>query len=366
MMNKYMDRLESPAIVQIKKSITEKQKDGVTVLDLTQAIVDILPKLHYEELTEHLGDIQTHLYTPDAGKDQLREQLSLFFKKQWDYRAGPGNIFITPGANNAYFSLMIMLMNTGSRMLIPLPYYFNHSMTVDMLGGENVFCDFTYESIISNMADIDMITIVSPNNPSGKILNSSHIEAIVREAERQGKYVIIDETYALLRYGDNYSALSIIDRYRNLFVVGSFSKSVPMAGWRLGYTVMHQSFAEHFLKVMDCNVICASTVSQIALLDILSALDKNAERVNEILIERRNALIEYMDIEESDIPNAACFLWLPVDNDREFASKLLDSHSIGVIAGSYFGKEGFVRISYGSTDTDNLRNAGRIIESMRN
>ena len=364
-MNKYMDRVQSPAIVQTKKSIREKQKNGVEVLDLTQAIVDILPKLHYEKLTEHLNDVQTHLYTPDAGRDELREQLSSFFRQQWDYRAGTGNIFITPGANNAYFSLMIMLMNTGSRMLIPLPYYFNHSMTVDMLGGENVFCDFTYDSIIANMADVDMITIVSPNNPSGKILRSSHIEAIVREAARQGKYVIIDETYALLRYGDNYSALSIIDRYKNLFVVGSFSKSVPMAGWRLGYSVIHQSFAEHFLKVMDCNVICASTVSQIVLQDILSALGSNAERINEILIERRDALIEYMNIEKGDIPKAACFLWLPVENDRAFASKLLDSHYIGVIPGSYFGRKGFVRISYGSTDTDNLKNAGRIIEGMR-
>lgn len=365
-MNRYMERVESPAIVEIKNRIKAKEESGENVLDLTQAVVDILPKLHYDKLSEHLGDRQTHLYTPDAGKNELRSQLSLFFRKQWDYRGKPENIFITPGANNAYFSLMIMLMNTGSRMLIPLPYYFNHSMTVDMLGGENVFCDFTYDSIISNMADTDIITIVSPNNPSGKIMDSSHIESIVREAAGQGKYVIIDETYALLRYGDNYSALSIIERYKNLFVVGSFSKSVPMAGWRLGYSVMHQSFAEHFLKVMDCNVICASTVSQIALLDILSALDKNAERINQILIERRDALIEHMDIEESHIPEAACFLWLPVDNDREFADRLLDSHSIGVIAGSYFGKEGFVRISYGSTDTDELRSAGRIIEGLRN
>lgn len=359
-MNKYIENVDYPPIVELNNRIAEQEKQG-PVVRLTQAVVDVFPQIH-KFLHEQIdSDISTHLYTPDSGNVAIKNKLVVFFRSQWDYKGSQHNIFLTAGANNAFFSLMTVLLGRGDSVSINEPYYFNHRMTSEMMGGDVVTVPRNIDDIVKNMEKTSMTIIVSPDNPSGHAFNAHECEYLIKEAKKREHYIIFDETYALLQYNDNFSVMSLAHQYDNLIVIGSFSKCVPMAGWRLGYIHLPLALIDDFYKVQDCNIICAPTISQIMLESVLDSLTDNSKRINDILIERRDALLSSMRGYVDFIPQSACFLWVRVNDDMVFTERLLKQYSIGVMTGTYFGAKDYVRISYGSASCQILRKASSSI-----
>lgn len=363
-MNDYLKNIEFPPIVPLQRRIAEKKANGETVVNLTQAVIDLMPPFSADFVSEVLIRPETHLYSPDEGIMSLRQTLSDFFNYIWNCDTSYENIIVTPGANNAYFSLLITLLNRGGRLLLPKPYYFNHKMAGEMLGAEIAVCEDNAFIICNNIQKNDIVTLVSPSNPSGRIYSLHELETIMDACRNKDAYLIIDETYALIRYSNQFSAMSLMNTYEKLFIIGSFSKSVPMAGWRMGYAVMNKAFMEDFIKVQDTNVICAPVISQKILEHILPELKANTIRINSTLVRRRDALLNGLE-HFGMKPEGACFLFIPVSSDdRTFADSLLDEHNIGVIPGSFFGCEGYIRISYGACKEDELYKSGEIIKAL--
>ena len=355
-MNRYIENVGYPPIVELNKRILEQEKKG-PVVRLTQAVVDVFPQI-YKSLHEQIdSDISAHLYTPDSGHREVKKRLIEFFKKQWDYQGSEHNIFLTAGANNAFFSLMTVLLNQGDRVSLNVPYYFNHKMTIEMMGGHVITVPRNMDEIIKHMDKTSFTVLVSPDNPSGHAFDRDECERLIREAHKRNHFIIFDETYALLRYNDRFSVMSMVNEYDNLIVIGSFSKSVPMAGWRLGYIHLPPILIDNFYKVQDCNIICAPTVSQLMLDSVLDSLGQSSKDINYVLIKRRDALLSSMRDYVDFVPRAACFLWVRVNDDMAFTDRLLRDYSIGVIPGAYFGLKDYVRISYGSADADTLEQA---------
>lgn len=363
-MNQNLINIEFPPIVPLQRRIAEKKRRGEKVTNLTQAVIDIMPEINVDYINSIISMPDTHLYSPDEGIMELRQSLAGFFNETWGGKTEYSDIVLTPGANNAYFSLVVTLLNKDSRMLLPVPYYFNHKMAGEMLGVDIAVCGDKAQTIAENIRDNDIVTIVSPSNPSGRIYSADEIGVIINACRQNDAYLIIDETYALIRYDKPFSAITMMNSYDKLFVIGSFSKSVPMAGWRLGYAVMNESYMEQFVKVQGTNVICAPVISQKILGNILPNLKNNVHNINSMLIKRRNALLKGL-AHEGDKPKGACFLFLNINcDDRKFADELLEKHNIGVIPGAFFGMEKFIRISYGSCSENVLFEAGETIRKL--
>ena len=149
------------------------------VINLTQAVINVIPEINPEFISSVISMPDTHLYSPDEGIMHIRQSLAAFFNETWGGRTEYSNIALTPGANNAYFSLIVTLLNRDSRMLLPVPYYFNHKMAGEMLGADIAVCGDKAQPIAETIRDNDIVTIVSPSNPSGRAYNIDEIELII-------------------------------------------------------------------------------------------------------------------------------------------------------------------------------------------
>ena len=109
------------------------------------------------------------------------------------------------------------------------------------------------------------VVLCNPSNPTGAAIAAADGERIVRELASRGIWVISDETYMHFVYdGEHWSAASVSDWRRNVVVIGTFSKSFAMMGWRVGFVLADREVCEQATKVQDAMIICAPTISQIA------------------------------------------------------------------------------------------------------
>jgi len=285
-----------------------------------------------------------------------RPRLSRVWSKPWRYgseRFGvewdPGSeIVVTAGANQACFAALMAMVQPGDEVLLPSPWYFNHAMTVTALGAVPVAVparvDEAFAPTVEAVAEAitprtRVLVLVNPNNPTGARYEDDLTRELAELAIEKDLWLLSDQTYHELHFG-NASPLSpaaVADAHDRVVTVGSFSKSLGLAGWRLGFLAAHADLVTEILKIQDCSVICAVRAAQEGLLAALPEAEKHVMRVREAIRERR---------------------------DRLMASL----RHVVAVPGSVFGPggEGSIRLSYGSTAPDRLGEAaGRIGTALK-
>jgi aminotransferase len=225
----------------------------------------------------------------------------------------------------------------------------------------------TWDDIAPALTDrTRAVVLCNPSNPTGAPVNAAAGTRIVSELADRGILVISDETYMHFVYdGSHWSAASGADWRRNVVVIGTFSKSFAMMGWRVGYLLADAHVCTQATKVQDAMIICAPTISQIAAEaavrdDWNYPLTFHAE-----LLERRARLSGGLATIAglSWMPTAAGFFaFIRVDgcsDSNALALRLLEEAHVVTIPGSSFGRsgEGCLRLSYGSVSGDGLARA---------
>ena len=217
-----------------------------------------------------------------------------------------------------------------------------------------------------------MVVLCNPSNPTGAPVDRAEGAAIVRESAARGLAVISDETYMHFVFeGSHWSAASEPAWRDTVAVIGSFSKSFGMMGWRVGYILADSAICREIVKVQDAMIICAPTISQMAAEAAIREdwdypLSFHAE-----LLERRRRLSD-------GLGRSAGVSWSPTDggffafvridgcaDSHGLAVRLLEDAHVVTIPGSSFGRsgEGCLRLSYGSVDGDAL---GEAVERLAN
>jgi aminotransferase len=212
--------------------------------------------------------------------------------------------------------------------------------------------------------------LCSPSNPTGAIVATTELTRIVRELSSRGIILFSDETYFHFFHEDGHAAdppsAAAIDGWRdNVVLIGTFSKSFGMTGWRVGYMLADRGVCEQALKIQDAMIICAPTISQIAVEAALRGDWNYAHSFHGQLMERRAALQEgTAGIRTLHwTPTAGGFFaFVKVTGCRDslaLASDILDRARVVTIPGAAFGQagEGFLRLSYGAASVAELREA---------
>ena len=335
-------------------------------LDLGQGIPGhIPPEDAITALKDRLQHPSTHLYTPDQGLLELREELSLYLRQHTGIDVNPQNeLVITAGANNAFAGTILTLVKPNENVIMPSPYYFNSAMAIK-LAGANVVEVPTGPGFQPDPADIEKainektraIFIVSPNNPTGAVYDKKTVDKIVDLCIQHDIVLISDETYSRMVFDGaaHYSPRLRRDAANHAIALGSFSKDFGMSGWRVGFIVGPKEFTDEFLKVQDTVSICAPTAGQLLALDVL----KNSLDVIEQEIERLNLLrdLAYLRIREIDQlemdRTSGTFYMFPrvkgCEDSRALVMDILQSTGTLVLPGVIFGEpgEGHIRISIG-------------------
>ena len=195
----------------------------------------------------------------------------------YEGRIGPEDTAVTAGCNMAFFVAMMLLAHRGDAVLLPTPWYFNHQMSLDMLGIEprplpcRADAGFVprvedAEALIDDK--VRAIVLVTPNNPTGAVYPAHVIESFAQLCRKRGIYLVIDETYRdFLPQGMNRPhGLFVGEEWRDTVIqLYSFSKSYAIPGHRTGAIAADAGLIEQAAKILDCIQICAPRTAQGAL-----------------------------------------------------------------------------------------------------
>jgi len=335
-------------------------------LNLGQGIPGhIPPDVALATLKDRISHPATHVYTPDEGLVELREELALYLRQKSGIDANPQDeIIITAGANNAFLGAVLTLVEPNQNVIMPTPYYFNSVMTVKLLGGEvkEVPVDSLFQPRVEDIEaaidkDTRAIFMISPNNPTGAVYEQRTIDSIVDLCIQNDIMLISDETYSRMVFDDatHYSPRSRREAENHVVTLGSFSKDFGMSGWRVGFIIGPAEFIKEFLKVQDSVTICAPTAGQMLALEVLKkgldTVDKEIQRLSR-LRDLAYVRIREIDALEEMYTKGTFYLFPRVKgctDSRKLVMDILQSTGTLILPGSIFGEtgEGHVRLSIG-------------------
>ena len=314
-------------------------------------------------------------YTTDPGRPSLRRALAERLREEMGIECGPDDLLITAGANHAFTTALTTLVSAGDEVVLPAPYFTNHQMAIQAAGAYAIEApvadrgsySVTWDDIAPALTErTRAVVLCNPSNPTGAPVNAAAGARIVSELASRDILVISDETYMHFVYGDqHWSAAAVPDWRRNVVVVGTFSKSFAMMGWRIGYMLADAPVCVQATKVQDAMIICAPTISQMAAEAAIRDDWDYPRRFHADLLERRRRLSDALARSEgvSWVPtHGGFFAFARIDgctDSNALALELLEEAHVVTIPGSSFGRsgEGCLRLSYGSVDAEALATA---------
>ena len=305
-------------------------------------------------------------YTSNSGLKELKEEISYYLNRKYDLSYDPySEIFVTVGGSEAIDAGLRAMLDPGDEVLIPEPSYVSYKPCTILAKGvpvpiplkaENEF-RLTREELLEHITDKTKILILPfPNNPTGAIMDRDNLAEIVDVVIEHDLFVMTDEIYAELTYGEaGHVSIASFDgmKERTVYING-FSKAFAMTGWRLGYACGPKLIIDQMLKIHQYAIMCAPTTSQYAAVEALRSCDDDVEVMREEYDDRRRYLIHRLRSMGMDCfePFGAFYIFPSIQkfgmSSEEFAERLLHEKKVAVVPGTAFGEcgEGFIRISY--------------------
>ena len=306
-------------------------------------------------------------YSQNAGLLQLREVISDYYIRKEGFEYDPiSEIMVTVGAMEGLYLALLSITNPGDEYIIPAPYYVNYGQMVHMCGGVPVIVDKPAEEPLTfRIEDIESaitpktkaIIINTPSNPSGKIIPWNKIEKLAELAKKHDLYVISDEVYKCLIYGENKfkSIVSIEGMRERTILTNSLSKEFCMTGWRIGYVLANKEIVANMTKLQENICACAPLPSQYAAIEALSSKEDYSANMKSIFSERRDALVSGINSIKGlscTPPDATFYLMVDISKTGlksfDFACKLLEAVHVAVVPGVTYGQscDNYVRIAF--------------------
>jgi aspartate/methionine/tyrosine aminotransferase len=372
-----------PPFDPLNRRAAELRAQGHHVISLGQAVPFFPPPASaLTAARDALNTPEVHRYVTDPGLPGLRAVLAERLTATIGSQIARDDLVITAGANHAFTLALTTLVDPGDEVILPAPYFTNHQMAVANAGATPVEAPVSERATFSvRWSDIEphlttrtkAVVLCNPSNPTGAPVDAADGAQIVHELARRNVLVISDETYMQLVYeGAHWSAASVPEWRASVVVIGTFSKSFGMMGWRVGFMLADAPVCEQAVKVQDAMIICAPAISQMA---VEAAVRHDWEyplAFHDALRERRRILAEGFE----GIPRLA---WTPTrgglfafarvdgcEDSTALSNALLEEARIVTIPGAAFGTsgEGYLRLSYGYASPEDLTEAVRRLRAF--
>ena len=377
-----MDAVQAPIVAVIGDLI--RQVPGT--ISLGQGVVHYGPPLAALNVArEAIVNPDTHAYQDGAGIRALVGAIEDKLLRDNGIDVGRGTrVMITAGANMAFVHAILAVTNVGDEVILPVPFYFNHEMAIQMAGctAVRVRTDDTYQ------LDVDAIraavtprtraiVTVTPNNPTGAVYPEASLRAVSCLCQERGLYHISDEVYEYFTYGStrHVSPAAFDGATARTISLFSLSKAYGFAGWRIGYMAYPAALADAIAKVQDTVLVCPPVLSQIAAVAAMEVGSAYCRRHLKPLAEIHGIVARELRALEPlcTVPRADgafyCFIRVNADADpMEIAERLIREHRVAVIPGTAFGvTDGcYFRLAYGALQKDTVAEGiGRLVTGLR-
>lgn len=383
--NPEVHRIEAPPIMEAQTWIRPGLRNRA-LLNLCQAVPSWPPATDLEEEVARVAQTPgTSLYTDIFGLPALRKAIAAHMSSDYGGTIAAEEVCVTSGCNQAFAASLMAIAKAGDNVIIPVPYFFNHTMWLGMLGIEARYVPAfgsagTWPEPEDAAQLIDertrAIILCSPNNPTGAIYPPAIIDAFFDLAQAHGVALVIDETYKDFR-ADPAPPHNIFSKpgWQDAFIhLYSFSKVYSMTGYRVGSIIAGTRLLGEVEKILDCMSICAPHISQRAALFGLTSLGVwKAEKIA-MMQARLDALrlaFSMPGLSYELISSGALFAYVKHpfadQSAKQVAQRLAGENDVLCLPGSMFGpgQEAYLRIAFANAEaTDMEVLAQRLIESQ--
>ncbi|HEX9733843.1 MAG TPA: pyridoxal phosphate-dependent aminotransferase [Thermoanaerobaculia bacterium] len=380
--------LAESATMRVSRRAKELRAAGREILDLSAGEPDFSsPAVAVEAARQALADGFTR-YTVAAGIPDLREALAEHFHRRYAAPWTLPNALVTVGAKAALFQLFQVLVDSGDEVVYASPAWVSFPEQIRFAGGRPVAVATRADDGFTVHADAilaavtgatRMILLNSPSNPTGGMIGEEDLRRVVAFAAQRGLLVLSDETYDRFVYDGrrHASAAALAGEYpETVVLVGSFSKTYAMTGWRLGYAL---GPAELIAKTIAVQGHATSNPTSFAMRGALAALKGAEDDVRRMIAEferRRDVLVERL----AALPGVSCrtpagaFYAFPHvagcfrDGRRgsvAFAEHLLETAGVALVPGLEFGADDHVRLSFACSRAEIEEATDRIATVLR-
>ncbi len=394
MLSKIVQNMVPSGTLEINARVFEMRQNGENIINLSVGEPDFNTPADAK-----MGGIRAIAenklrYDKAPGLMELREAVCRKLERENGLHYTPDQIVVTNGAKQCITNSCLALLDPGDEVLIPAPYWVSYPEIVKICGGTPVFVEtkrendfkLTGEEIAAYATSrTKMVILCNPSNPLGTVHTRTELESIAKECVSRGIYIMSDEVYERICFADEFVSMAAVPEARDLTIlINGLSKSIPMTGWRIGYTATTAEIAKAISSLQGHITSHPSTVSQWAGVAALDECGDYTSMMVEKYKERMKAAVAFLRKELPETPfiepQGAFYLFIDISCVREilnalpgasafyskdFTMKLLNEKHVAVAPGSAFGMDGFIRIAYAAELEEIMEGLRRIRDLIR-
>ncbi len=381
------DMAESATIAMSQKC-REMQAEGYDIVNLSIGEPDFNTPDHIKNAAiAALERNQTH-YPPVAGYPELRKAICQRLKRDLGLDYEMNQTAVSAGGKHTLQIVIMSLINSGDEVIIPAPYWVTYAELVKLAGGKVVSVECGIEQnfkITPSQLEAaitprtKMLLINSPSNPTGAMYSRAELEALASVLRKhENVLVMADEIYDMITYGDEHCSMAQIEGMKDRTIIcNGMSKGYAMTGWRVGYLAAPLEIAKACIKLQGQQTSGINTLAQAASIAALTESDEPSRQMTAQFRKRRDmmfGLLSEIKGIKLQMPPGAFYLFPNVEsyfgksyngqiisNSSDMVYYLLTVGHVATVAGSAFGIEGYIRLSYAASE-EKLREAARRIK----
>ncbi|MGW7573570.1 pyridoxal phosphate-dependent aminotransferase [Streptomyces sp. NPDC054765] len=346
------------------------------------------PDYIVEAAIEACRNPKYHRYTPAGGLPELKTAIVAKTLRDSGYEIEAANVLVTNGGKQAIYEAFAAILDPGDEVIVPAPYWTTYPESIRLAGGVpvDVVADETtgYRVSVEQLEAArtertKVLLFVSPSNPTGAVYTREQVEAVGRWAAEHGLWVLTDEIYEHLVYGDaEFSSLPVVvpELRDKCIVVNGVAKTYAMTGWRVGWAIGPKDVIKAAANLQSHATSNVSNVAQAAAIAAVSG-DLAAVEEMKVAFDRRRRTIVRMLNEIDGVlcpePEGAFYAYPSVkellgkeirgkrpQSSVELAGLILEEAEVAVVPGEAFGTPGYLRLSYALGDEDLVEGVSRI------
>ena len=363
---------ESQTLAMSQKSNELKEK-GIDVVNLTVGQPDFFTPDNVKAAAKKAIDDNYSFYSPVPGYKDLIQAIQGKFKRENNLEYAENQIVVSTGAKQCLANAMQCLFQEGDEVIIPTPYWVSYIELAHLCNAKPVIIEGkpdNYYKITPEQLEKAItpkthgFILNAPSNPSGSIYTKDELKALADVLAKYPEIAIIsDEIYEHLNYvGKHESIAQFANVYNQTIVINGLSKAYAMTGWRLGYMAGPVEVAKACKKLQGQTTSGTCSVTQRAAIEALNGDQSIIAKNNEVLVKRRDLMVKYLN----EIPGVklnvppATFYTFPdfsyyygksydgkvINGSSDFCEFLLNVAHVATVAGSAFGVDACIRMSY--------------------
>jgi aspartate aminotransferase len=350
------------------------------------------PESIVEAAVQAARDPKNHRYTPSAGLPELREAIAVKTARDSGFDVSAGQVLVTNGGKQAVYQTFATLLDPGDEVLLPAPYWTTYPESIKLAGGVpvEVFTDestgfrVTVEQLeAARTPRTKVLLFCSPSNPTGAVYSPDQVAELGRWAVQHGIWVVTDEIYEHLVYGDaTFSSMPVVvpELASTCVVVNGVAKTYAMTGWRVGWMIGPADVIKAATNLQSHLSSNVANVSQRAALAAVSGDLVAVAHMREAFDRRRKTIVRML----GEIPGVVCpepegaFYAYPSVREligreirgrrpassAELAELALEEAEVAVVPGEAFGTPGYFRLSYALGDDDLVEGVNRLAKLL--